>query len=73
MTIYVKVKPGSKHEKIEQKGEKHYIVSIKARAYEGKANIAVIEALAKYFSVSNAYVQILTGHMSKEKVIEIIK
>lgn len=73
MTIFVKVKPGSKHEKIEQTGEKHFTVSVKAQAHEGKANNAVIEALAKHFDLSKAYVQILSGHMSKDKVIEIIK
>lgn len=73
MTIFVKVKPASKHEKVEKTGMKHYTVSVNAPAHEGKANNALITILAKHFDISKAYVQILSGHFAKEKVIEIIK
>ena len=40
---------------------------------EGKANRAVIEALAKYFKVKRNCVRLLSGEKSKIKLFEIIE
>ncbi|MEK7558709.1 MAG: DUF167 domain-containing protein [Patescibacteria group bacterium] len=40
---------------------------------EGKANRAVIEALAEYFKVKRNYVRLLSGEKSRVKLFEIIK
>lgn len=39
---------------------------------EGRANKAVIEALAEYFKVKKSQVQLLSGHKSKNKLFEVV-
>ncbi len=46
-------------------------VWVKEPAKEGKANQAVIKALAKYFSVPKSSVNIVSGAGGKQKIIEI--
>lgn len=71
MKILVKVKANSKTEKIEKADEKNFNVSVKAPAKEGKANLAVVKSLAKYFAVSQSRIKILSGQKSKNKIIEV--
>ncbi|MBI4993391.1 DUF167 domain-containing protein [Candidatus Wolfebacteria bacterium] len=80
MKISIKVKPSAKIEKIEKipelligKNEIDFKVWVKEPAKEGKANEAVIRALAKYFGVPKSAVNIISGAASKQKIIEIIK
>lgn len=73
MKILVKVKANSKTEKIEKIGDKSFAVSVKAPAKEGKANLAVVKALAKYFGIAQSDARILSGLNSKQKIIEIDK
>lgn len=40
---------------------------------EGRANMAVIEALADYFKVSKSKIKLIAGEKSKSKVFEIVK
>lgn len=65
--IKIKVKAGSKEEKIEKK-DNYYLVWVKERAIEGKANKAVLKLLKKYFGKQ---VRILKGVRSREKNINI--
>ena len=46
-------------------------VYVNAPPLEGKANRAVVEALAKHFEVSRGKVILLWGEKSKNKVFEI--
>ena len=71
MKYLIKVKPGSKIEKIVQNDE-GLTVFVHARAHDGEANKAIIEKLAKYFKVSKSQVQIVSGTKSKNKLVEII-
>lgn len=80
MRISVKVKPGAKIEKVEKISEQllsekeaDFKVWVKEPAKEGKANKAVIKALAKYFGVSKSAVNIISGAAAKQKIVEIIK
>lgn len=84
----MQVKAGAKIEKIEKilhtpspaNGGSHpslegtdYKVWVKAPAKEGKANLAVMKVLVKYFKVPKSNVEILSGFKSKKKLIEISK
>lgn len=70
MKYSVTVKPGSKIEKItEENGE--IIVRTHAKAHDGEANKAVIEALAKHFGVAKTSIKITSGEKSKHKIVEI--
>jgi len=70
MKISVRVKPNSQKEFV-KKENGEYIVAVKAPAKEGKANEAVIKALAEYFGISKSKIQILSGHTSHRKLLQI--
>src|SRR3989338_9497975 len=52
MKIFVKTKPRSKQERVEKIDETHFIVAVKEIPIEGRANKAIIKALADYFDVA---------------------
>ena len=70
MKIRIKVSPNSKIEGISQKDDS-LIVKVKEPPKEGRANQAVIELLAEYFSMPQSHIRILSGIKSKNKVVEI--
>ncbi len=69
--IWVTVKPRAKKEEVRKTGEGQYIASVHAPPQEGKANKALIELLANYFSVPKASVKIIRGQTGRRKLIEI--
>ena len=78
MKIVVRAKPGVKKEYIkettdlfEEKGERHFVVAVNARAVEGAANRAIEKAIAEHFNVAPSRVRIVSGQTAKEKVVEI--
>ena len=71
MKISVKVKPRARAEKVEEK-DGGLVVLVKAEAKEGKANIAVIKALAAHFGVAPSRVRLVSGARSKTKLFEIL-
>ncbi|HEV8341366.1 MAG TPA: DUF167 domain-containing protein [Candidatus Binatia bacterium] len=71
MKIWVSVKPRAKREEVKKISEGEYIASVHAPASEGKANQALIELLAGYFSVPKSSVTIIRGESSRRKLIEI--
>lgn len=70
MRIEVKLKPNAKTDAVEVIN-RQYIISVKKPAIEGKANKALIELLSGYFDVPKSRIEIIKGHKSKNKVIEI--
>ncbi len=73
MKIFAKVKPNAKEEYVEKINETHFSVSVKEPPREGRANWAVERAMGKYFGVPSSSVRIVSGHTSREKVIEVGK
>jgi uncharacterized protein (TIGR00251 family) len=83
MKIIVKVKPNSKKELVERVGQPtldlpdsrpemvEYKVSVKEPPVGGKANEAIIKALAKYFDVAPSLVELVSGTISKKKIFKI--
>jgi len=67
MKIQIKVKPGSSKQEIRREGE-IYVVSLKSKPIEGKANVELLKVLKKEFGNN---VKIIKGLTSKNKVIEI--
>ena len=70
MRYNVTVKPGTKHEEITEK-DGEIVVRTHAKAHDGEANKAVIEALADHFDVVKTSIRIVSGEKSKHKIIEI--
>lgn len=87
MQISVKAKPGAKKEFVEKMSEPddglfqapgskaalpRYVVSVKERAMDGRANDAIIKALAAHFKVPPSRVHIIRGHTAHLKTVEIL-
>ena len=72
MKIFVKTKPQAREVGVEKIDDEHFIVSVKEAPEHGRANTAVIKALAKHFDVSNSQVEILAGHTARNKIISIV-
>lgn len=70
MRIEVRVKPNSKDEGVDQQGES-FIVRVRERPMEGKANRAIVKLIARHFGVSQSRVRILGGIRSRNKIIEV--
>ncbi len=83
MKIIVKVKPNSRKVKVEMVNQPSlgfddatsdkvvYRVSVKEAPVDGKADEAVIKALAAYFEVQQSRVHLVSGHTFRQKVFEI--
>lgn len=71
MKIFVKVKPGSRQNLVEQIDATHYVVLVTAPPVQGKANAAVIELLADHLHLAKSLLSIKRGANTKQKTIEI--
>ena len=72
MKIFVKAKPLSKQEKIEKIDEINFIIAVKEPPKDGKANRAIVRALALYFNVAPSRINLISGFSSKQKVFEVL-
>ena len=85
MKIFVKAKPGAKKESVRKAQEPdglfpkagakaalpQFVVAVKERPTDGKANRAIEKAIAGYFKVPLSRARIVSGHASREKIVEI--
>jgi uncharacterized protein len=70
--IEVRVKTCAKFDGVEMMDDGSYKVSVKAKPVEGKANDAVIRALAEHFGIPRSKIALVTGTTSKRKIFRII-
>lgn len=74
MKISVRLKPNSRHrEEVVMNDDGSLTIYTKAPAIEGRANLAAVKLLAKYFDVAPSKVKLVRGAASKYKVFEIDK
>ncbi|MDP3763358.1 MAG: DUF167 domain-containing protein [bacterium] len=82
MKIIVKAKPGVREERVKKVSqptlklngvikEEVYEVSVKEPPVDGRANRAIVHALAKHFGIAPSRIRLISGHTSKRKVFEI--
>ena len=71
MYLTVVAKPKKKQEKIVQIAPDTYAVSVKEPPVDGRANGAIINSLAKHFSISPSEITLISGHTSKIKKFEV--
>lgn len=57
---------------MEKVDETHFVVAVKEPPIQGRANAAIVRALAAHFGIAPSSVRIISGHTSRQKVIEII-
>lgn len=72
MKLFIKAKTKSKNVSVKKIDNNHYVISVKEPPVRGKANQAIIEALAGYFGVGKSNIKIVSGFVSKQKIIEIM-
>src|SRR5262245_42152561 len=70
MLIYLKVKPNQRFDRIEKTAE-GLQVRLKATAIDGKANEHLVEFLSEVLAVPKSKIELLKGHTSKYKCLEI--
>lgn len=71
LRLQVKVVPRAKRPAVEQLADGTWRVAVAAPAEGGRANAAVVEALAEQFDVPKGSVRILRGETGRLKLIEI--
>lgn len=71
MRLRTRVKPGAREEKVSREPDGSLLVSVTARAQEGKANEAVVKAVARFLRVPRTSVRIRSGLASRTKVLEV--
>lgn len=71
MKIFVKAKPMAREERVEKIDVINFEVAVKEPPIAGRANIAIIKAVAGHFNVAPSRVRIISGFASRQKVLEI--
>ena len=71
MRITARVKPNAKRTSVEKVADGDYIVRVQAPPLDGRANHAVIKALAEHFAIPRSRVRIARGLSGKIKTIDI--
>ena len=71
MKINIIVKPESKEEEVERIDGNNFVVKVREQPVKGRANEAVLGALAAYFNLAKSNIKIVSGFTSKKKVIEL--
>ncbi|MFH0804343.1 MAG: DUF167 domain-containing protein [Candidatus Zambryskibacteria bacterium] len=72
MKINVKARPGAKEEGVERVDGENFVVSVKEPPVQGRANMAIVRALAEYFKVPIFQVKLISGFSSRQKIFEIL-
>ena len=72
MRLFVNVKPRAREGSVEKIGDNEFIISVKEPPVNGMANQAVIRALSEYLKVSKSQIRIVSGAISRKKIIEIV-
>jgi uncharacterized protein (TIGR00251 family) len=68
----VRVRPGASRVGVGGRyGDDQLVVAVAARAVDGAANKAVVQALADAFGVRRADVEIISGHTARSKTISV--
>ena len=69
--ITVRVRPGSSHPGVGGEHDGALVVRVSARAVDGQATAAALDAVATAFGVRRRAVTLVTGGTSRTKVMEV--
>ncbi len=70
MKFFVTAKPNARENRVEVLDPTHFVVRVKAKPDEGRANEAVLETLARHLGVPKSRLSLVSGFKSKQKVIQ---
>ena len=73
MRLKVRVVPRSAKNALMRREDGSYRARLNAPPVDGKANIALIDLVSEKFKVKRSAVKIVSGHRSRDKVIEVTK
>lgn len=73
MKISAKVKPNSKESSVEVTANNEYILRVKEKALDGRANAAAVKLLSEYLDIPKVKISIIKGHTNRNKIISIDK
>ena len=71
MKIFIKVRPNSKEESVKKLSNTNFEICVKEPPVKGRANAAIVKILARHFGVPISSVNIIIGHTSRQKIVEI--
>lgn len=72
MKVFVFLKPNSRHrEEVVANDDGSLTIYTKAPAIEGRANLAAVKLVAKYYGVTPSRVKLVRGTTSRNKMFEI--
>ena len=71
MKIFVIAKTLAKQPRVEFIDDRHVIIFVKEPPTEGRANKAIIKALARHLGIAQSRLTLVSGFSSKTKVFEL--
>lgn len=71
MRIAIRVKPGASRTRVGGRHGDALVVAVQARAVDGAATKAALEAVADAFGVRARHVTLVSGATSRDKVVEV--
>lgn len=72
MKVSAKIKPNSRHrEEVVANDDGSLTVYTKVPAIEGRANLAAVKLVAKYYGVAPSRIKLVRGVTSRNKIFEI--
>ena len=71
MLLTIRVKPKAKQPSVTEDADGGLIVAVREAPEDGKANAAVITALARHFDVPRSSVTIVRGLTGRKKVVRV--
>lgn len=69
--LFITAKPNARDEMVEKIDDTHFVVAVKAPPIRGRANAAIIKALADYFHTASSRLRLVSGYTNKHKVVEL--
>jgi uncharacterized protein (TIGR00251 family) len=69
--ISVIVNPNSKSVAITQISDNEFRAAVREPARDGKANLALIDLLARHFKLPKSHITLVRGHASRRKIIDL--
>jgi len=69
--IQVRVKPGARVSRLEEKMDGPWLAQLKAPPVDGKANQELIELIARHFSCPKSAVSIKSGAAARIKLVRV--
>lgn len=71
MKLFITAKPRAREEFVKKIDNTHFVVAVKEPPIQGRANRAIIKALADFLHLPPSHLTIISGYSCKQKVIEV--